>query len=300
LWDKKEHKMSKLPALSSYFSDLSRVHVDVVDAQNDFMQQDGALSVNPPYCKGNAAQLIEPMALFMRDLPAGSVADILLKFDTHLADEYAKTNEAKDFPPHVIYGTKGWDLVFPLEDLAKRHAVFVMSKNVLDMWQTMETGVSRDQIAFANRDEAQVYDNHYRAFKLGAGEDPAQLLATRAPQEGMLRDDFMKARRIGPNSTIIMFGVASDYCNRFNLAGYLRIGAKVVVVEDLTAGVGGEKSVAPITGSSREVAENCFTPQLASGQLVLAKAAQVQAEIRSAMCQQGLRAKLAAGRVVIG
>lgn len=292
--------MTKLPALSSYFSNLSRVHVDVVDAQNDFMQQDGALSVNPPFCKGNAAQLIEPMAQFMRDLPAGSVADILLKFDTHLAGEYGKSHEAKDFPPHVIYGTKGWDLVFPLDELTKHHAVYVMSKNVLDMWHMMESGVKREQIVFANAGEERVYDNHYRAFKMEAGENPAQLFATRAPQQGVLRDDFMKARRIGPNSTIVMLGVASDYCNRFNLAGYLRLGAKVVVVEDLTAGVGGEKSVAPVTGSSREVAENCFTPQLASGQLVLVKAAQVQAEIRSAMCRQGPKAKRAAGPAVTG
>ncbi len=262
--------------LRALFNDRARVHLDIVDDQIDFMKRDGALSVNPPHGLESAEEIIEPTNQFLAALPEGSLADVLVKFDTHIADEYRQSEEGKVFPPHCIWGTKGWELAIQLSSLPDRLPTFMMAKNVFDMWGGVSTGVDAKQIRF-NIGEKQVHDNLYRAIRLKAGVDPAQQLATATPAEGVEREAFMAARNIGGGSVVMVMGVASDWCTRYAIEGYLKRGATVLVLEDLTRGIGGAPSVAPNTGSSAEVADKYFTSYQKSGQLRLVQSRDVLA-----------------------
>lgn len=264
--------------LRGLFNDRARVHLDLVDLQVDFMRRDGALSVNPPHCLECAEEIIAPLNQFLAALPAQSLADVLVKFDTHIADEYRQSDEGKLFPPHCLWGTTGWDLAVELGTLPDRLPTFMMAKNVFDMWGRVSTGVDVGQVRF-QAGEKEMHDQLYRALRLKAGIDPAQQLRQAHPTDGTLREAFMAARKIGAGSVVMVAGVASDWCVRYAIEGYLARGATVLVLEDLTRGIGGAPSVAPDTGSSAEVAAKHFSNALKNGQLRLVQSRDVLAAL---------------------
>ncbi|MCA1917199.1 hypothetical protein [Methanospirillum hungatei] len=60
------------------------------------------------------------------------------------------------------------------------------------------------------------------------------------PGQAIPRDSFIHS--IAPehdpaNIEVTLFGVASDFCNRFAMEGWLARGAKVTIIEDLTKGI---------------------------------------------------------------
>lgn len=264
--------------LRALFNDRARVHLDLVDLQVDFMQRDGALSVSPPHCLECAEEIITPLNKFLAALPDKSLADVLVKFDTHIADEYRQSDEGKLFPPHCLWGTKGWDLAVDLGTLPDRIPTFMMAKNVFDMWGRVSTGVDPQQISFKGNEKA-MHDHLYRAIRLTAGVDPAQQLARATASDARARDAFMEARQIGKGSVVMVAGVASDWCVRYAIEGYIERGATVLVLDDLTRGIGGPASVAPKTGSSAEVAAQHFSNALKNGQLRLVPSRDVLAAL---------------------
>jgi len=83
----------------------------VIDMQNDFV--DGALGTAE-------AQAIVPKVV---DCVAHFEGRIIFTLDTH-GENYLETQEGKNLPvPHCIKGTRGWELIRPLEELQRsRHA----------------------------------------------------------------------------------------------------------------------------------------------------------------------------------
>src|SRR4051812_39378210 len=76
----------------------------VVDAQNDFMLPDGAL-----YVKG-AENCIGPINNLLDSLRPETTGGVLFTYDTHDFFTYVHSKEGKEFPPHCLYRTEGWNL----------------------------------------------------------------------------------------------------------------------------------------------------------------------------------------------
>ncbi len=100
----------------------------IVDMQNDFMQKDGALYVN------GADTIIEKTNAFLNMLPNKAIDGILITKDTHDASMYKDSDEGKMFPNHCISGTKGHDLAINLDVIDKKIPIYIMEKDVFDMW----------------------------------------------------------------------------------------------------------------------------------------------------------------------
>jgi len=99
--------------------------VIVVDAQNDFMKENGNLPVS------GAEELIEPINDYLRALKASDVELVLFTFDTHTEEGFPGSPESELFPLHCVKGTVGWELAVTTE---VEPTVFKLEKGVFDMW----------------------------------------------------------------------------------------------------------------------------------------------------------------------
>ena len=146
----------------------------IVDMQNDFVMANGKLPV------AGAESLIEPANEFLRNVKFDKT---IATFDTHYRATYNNTSEARDFPPHCLYGTNGWKLAIRLDKYDR------VLKNVYDVWA--------DQ---------------------------------RAIQKALTG--------FNPKSTdVYVMGVASDFCVKYAIKGYLDRGYHVTVLQDLCCGI---------------------------------------------------------------
>lgn len=146
----------------------------IVDMQNDFVMANGKLPV------AGAESLIEPANEFLRNVKFDKT---IATFDTHYRATYNNTSEARDFPPHCLYGTNGWKLAIQLDKYDR------VLKNVYDVWA--------DQ---------------------------------RAIQKALTGFD--------PKSTdVYIMGVASDFCVKYAIVGYLQRGYSIFVLQDLCRGI---------------------------------------------------------------
>src|SRR6187551_3836354 len=107
-----------------------RRFVIVVDAQQDFMQADGALPVP------GADRIITPLQAWLSELQPADTAGVLFTFDTHDVRNYAESAEAEQFPIHCVRGTPGWQLVVEPSEVHRSIPVYRMEKPVFDMWAT--------------------------------------------------------------------------------------------------------------------------------------------------------------------
>lgn len=151
----------------------------IVDMQNDFVLANGKLPVT------GAESLIEPVNEFLRNVKFDKT---IATFDTHYRATYNNTSEAKDFPPHCLYGTKGWELAVDVRG-SFLHPCHKVLKNQFDVWE------QPDKI---------------ERFLCG----------------------------LGPKYThVYVIGVASDFCVKYAIKGYLDRGYHVTVVQDLCRGI---------------------------------------------------------------
>lgn len=89
----------------------------VVDMQKDFV--DGALGTE------EAVKIVPAVMEKIRNFEG----IIFLTYDTHF-DDYLETAEGKKLPiPHCIYGTPGWQLTEPLEELMDEISHYKVQKN---------------------------------------------------------------------------------------------------------------------------------------------------------------------------
>jgi nicotinamidase/pyrazinamidase len=115
--------------------------VIVVDTQADFMNADGALSV------AGADALAAPMNAWLAALRPDDTAAVLFTFDTHFADTYPLSEEAKEFPIHCLRETPGWHNVLDAGRVDPAIPAYRLEKGVFAMWQ--EDGLSVEPIGVA-------------------------------------------------------------------------------------------------------------------------------------------------------
>ena len=190
--------------------------LDISDMQNSFTRKEGNL-----YIKG-AQDIITPVNNFLRQIKTGFFDYTLIVLDTHFTEEYNQTEEGDIFPLHCEYGTKDWELSIDTSCLDNKH---YLTKNQFNMWGDIKLL----DITFNNPERKIAYDNLFYFV-----DNPYK------PIKKTPRDLFIK--RICPDANsmsieVTIIGVASDYCNRYAMEGWLLIGASVTIIRDLTKGI---------------------------------------------------------------
>jgi len=172
----------------------------VVDMQRDFVAADGALPVP------GADAIVGPVNAWLTRLRPGEVGGVLFTADTHVPAVYARSEEAKQFPPHCEVGTRGWTLVVDPGAVDPAIPCYRLEKGVFDMWA--EPGLTLERIGGGT-----------------AGGDAAD------------RDTFFAALRASGVDDVDVVGVAADYCVRWAVEGFLARGFRVSVPAALTRGI---------------------------------------------------------------
>lgn len=169
----------------------------VVDTQADFILPDGALPVP------GAEAIGEPLAHWLTQRTEGDTAAIVFTFDTHYAETYPDSPEAKLFPIHCVKGTPGWrNLLDPLA-VPATIPCRTLEKGVFDMW----------------------------------AEDGLMLHDPRNELPPVPRDTFFADLRDQGVGQAIVVGVAADYCVRWAIDGLVDRGFAVTVPAALTRGI---------------------------------------------------------------
>lgn len=203
----------------------------IVDAQVDFMQEDGAL-----YVPGAEAiiptinQYLESLRLEYGYLGA------VFTVDTHDEESYPDSPEGKMFPPHCLMGTDGFDFAVDTSRVMSEKdggvARKMLNKGVFDMWAE---------------------DNIVVRPMVEEGEP--------MPHGGeKLRNDFFRDLHDMGVEDVEVVGVASDYCVKDAIAGLLARDFRVTVYDNLVAGI--ERDI-------HQVAREEFSMHLADGSLII-------------------------------
>lgn len=100
-----------------------------IDFQNDFVHPQGELSISD-------INLIEKHQKFADSLQTGMVDIIIDSYDTHFLQTYNNTLEAKNFPPHCIFGSWGWQSAAPLKNNIETVNIF---KSTTNIWNEKNT-----------------------------------------------------------------------------------------------------------------------------------------------------------------
>lgn len=206
--------------------------LDVVDDSNGFIKAGNDLPVGAD--QEGAEEIVTPTNDFLSAIPAGTFDFVIFKLDTHFEVEYGLSPEAEAFPLHCEYDSDGWDLAVDPELIEETTPVYYMTKNTFNMWGDnpvpMDTLLAHhnvasfDDLPFKSETEKQAYQNLFTVT-----EDPACL------KDGVPRDDFFA--HVGPETEVVLIGVASNFCDADAMFGYLERGAKVTVLSDLVKGI---------------------------------------------------------------
>jgi len=170
--------------------------VIVVDTQVDFMHADGALAVS------GAAALEPAMRAWLGCLDPADTAGVLFTFDTHDADTYPASAEARQFPIHCVRATPGWANVLDPAVIDRAIPAFRAEKGVFDLWAEPDVAIE----ALAD-----------------GGRTP--------------RDTFFAALKAKGIDTVTVIGVAADYRVRWAIDGLVARGFAVEVPAHLTRGI---------------------------------------------------------------
>lgn len=187
----------------------------VVDMQNSFLKEDGILSI-----KG-ADSLIYKSDLFFNYINKNFFNAVLFTQDTHFENEYKHSEESKQFPLHCEYKSKDWELSLDTKTLATKTQIYKMNKNKFDMWDSEKDKNNTIGLDFKNYS---VYKDLYKIkdFK------------NEVIWENI--DDFLSTWK-NKKVEIYIIGVASDFCVKYAIDGYIKRGYDVFVIQDLTQGI---------------------------------------------------------------
>jgi len=231
--------------------------LDIVDMQNDFMMPDGALYVPK-------AEKIIPLAKsFLGSLGQHMFDFVLMKSDTHFPETYGKNPESQQFPNHCMFSTWGWKAAVPLPACFPI-PVYKMNKNVFDMWARQP---QIKNVKFQDDEAAHAYKNLFNIVSCKGQSTP--------------RDSFLHDKNVGPDTEVVVMGVASDYCVHDAIAGYLKKGCKVTVLRDMVCGIGTDVPGRAKSGHIDEVLKlDAFREYVQSGQLRTITSSALMREIK--------------------
>jgi nicotinamidase/pyrazinamidase len=172
--------------------------VIVVDAQRDFMMPDGALYV------AGAEALVTPMNDMLASLGPSETAGVLLTFDTHEPEAYARSVEAGQFPLHCVRDSAGWKTVLDVTSIDRGIPLYLLEKSVFAMWEEADVTIrnARDMAAIS-----------------------------------VPRDRFFDRLLAAGVDEIVVIGVAADFCVRWAVDGLIERGFRITVPADLTRGI---------------------------------------------------------------
>ena len=193
--------------------------LDIGDMQNGFLQQDGRLSIRGSH------SIIPPANAFLQAARDGLFNHTFVVMDTHFAEEYARSEESRQFPIHCEYGTRDWELAVDVTGLPN---IRYLMKNRFSMWEKNEASGVR----IGDLQRRITYENLFCFVS-----DPSH------PQESTDRDEYISAISPGRDTSaldVTLMGVAADYCNRYAMEGWLARGARVTILGDLTRGINKE------------------------------------------------------------
>jgi nicotinamidase/pyrazinamidase len=152
----------------------------------DYVAADGALPVD------GAEAIVAPMQAWLARLQQEDVEGVLFTFDTHVPAIYAESEEAKQFPPHCVKGSGGWELVVDPGAVDPTIPVYALEKGVFDMWA-----------------------------------EPGPLVQ-RIGGTACEREMFFAGLRGDGVREVIVVGVAADYCVRWAVEGLIERGFRVI------------------------------------------------------------------------
>ncbi len=190
----------------------------IIDAQEDFMDPDGAL----PVPGADAVVPILNEYLSSLTLENGYIGAVFTA-DTHDEETYPNSPEANGdpdngipgFPPHCYTGTDGFkfavdpSLIPKDEEDGSKIDVMILNKGVFNMWE-------EDNLAV-------------RPYKV-----TGEIIAYRGEQD---RDTFFNNLITAGIDEVEVVGVAADYCVKWAIDGLVARGFKVIVYDNLTAGI---------------------------------------------------------------
>lgn len=187
----------------------------VVDMQNSFLKEDGILSI-----KG-ADSLINKSDIFFNYINKNFFNAILFTQDTHFENEYKHSAESEQFPLHCEYKSKDWELSLNTESLSSKIPIYKMTKNKFDMWDNITDKNNSIGLDFKN------YSAYKNLYKI-------QNFKEEVIWENL--DDFLSSWK-NKKIEIYIMGVASDFCVKYAIDGYIKRGFDVFVIQDLTLGI---------------------------------------------------------------
>jgi nicotinamidase/pyrazinamidase len=178
----------------------------ITDMQNDFVLKIGKLAV------AGADRLVGPANEF---LARARFDKIIATFDTHNTREYKNSEEGKMFPIHCKENQKGWQLAINI-----KQPYTIIKKNAFDVWEASGDDMLRELDGFEPEKTStyfeEVWDDHGGHIPYGT---------------------FERHKTTPANCQVYIFGVASDFCIRYAIDGYLKRGYNVAVITDLCRGI---------------------------------------------------------------
>lgn len=191
------------------------------DMNYDFAKPDGKL-----YVPGGEST-ITFLQKFIDRITPETYDYIFIVNDLHFTGEYEQTEESKAFPEHCMYGTKGASMAVDITPLqAKGIPLYFMNKNYFSMWTENHTDYL-EYVKKANPDNPQIVSVYQNLFCVGNNQY--------ADKNTLPRDKFFPVSLAGWKVDVV--GLASDYCVRSAVEGFLERGAEVTVLAEMTKGI---------------------------------------------------------------
>lgn len=149
-----------------------------------------------------AESIISKLNNFAFHLDPNEIEGVLFTYDTHREATYVDSEEAKQFPIHCVEMTPGWRNVINTDIINSNIPVFSLYKNVFNMWE----------------------------------EEDLFLISSNFEHDSE-REYFFENLKLNGVDTVVVVGVAADFCVKWAVDGLVERGFNVEIPRELTAGI---------------------------------------------------------------
>lgn len=199
----------------------------IVDATKGFGQKEGANGEAFPLYVAGGERVGPAIDAFVAKMPTKLVHRVFVSNDTHFPPEYKDSPEAAIFSFHQGFGTEQHEYLFDLPSIALRWRTSEVLKNQFDVW-AKKTDLP-DGIKLDSRAEEEAYARLFMPTELSA--------ANLRPILSVSMQDYVGAMRTHGTKTVVLCGIATDYCVYTAIIGWLMNGFNVVFLTDLSQGI---------------------------------------------------------------